>query len=98
MRLEVTHDFSSRVMSVARYLVLDPDRHAGERLTQSLDQLEKLRSHMEAMADKVPGENFIKTSMDQQGLQFCVKFGTSKGGKRFDFRSFCGWVELCDME
>lgn len=68
---------------------------------QPRDDLEKMRSlsaRVNTMGRMVLGENFHRVDTYPTHLDFCVEAGTSKGPSRFDFRAFCGWIELCNME
>ena len=98
MRLNVTHDFSSREMNVAWYMVRNPNAETDDDNSKSIDRLVTLTPCIEAMSRAVLSEDFIKSTMEGPHFQLCFTLGISKGPKRFDFRSLLGWIELCDVE
>lgn len=57
------------------------------------------RDKIEVMALTVLKHDFIRSSFDlgTGQIELCFTKGISAGSKRFDFRAFCGWVELSMM-
>lgn len=63
--------------------------------------LSSQHGRIEAMAQRLLGDNFhcLHNKAERYGtLDLCVAIGTSSGDRRFDFRSFVGWVDCFALE
>ncbi len=63
-------------------------------------ELERLARRIELVGREIlKGDLHIVSTKSTKGvIGICVTTGISSGPKRFDFRSFIGWIEIFDME
>lgn len=64
------------------------------------EKLDELAERIRKMGLKFIGDAFYSTNTDydKRTISIYVYKGLSSGDKRFDFRSFLGWVEIFDEE
>lgn len=89
MRLRVAFKYNVNETRVAWYSITPVTSTGGLRPNTKL-----LGEKIKKMAQAVLGKDFRHIIDMETHIDMCVRLGTSRGPKRFDFRALCGWIEL----
>lgn len=97
MKLQVSIANSSRGVTEYGICPYRKSHRYSSATIKELRKLKKLMPRIERMARAQIGKSFKSVIfLDGYGLLLNVKVGTSKGPKKFEFRSLLGWIELYD--
>jgi hypothetical protein len=98
MRLKVTHGSDVSGSGRVWYKASPATKVSNDDVTRR--HLESLARKIELIGKNLLGDdlNAVSTNMFPGAIGLSVTKGISSGPKRFDFRSFIGWVEIFGTE
>ena len=98
MRLKVIYHYNIHKFGVVWYKITPAKENQNDISDIEKAKLKRLQPRISRMASRVLGGDFIRVECVGDVLTLGINKHVASGAKKTDFRSLCGWIELCDEE
>jgi hypothetical protein len=100
MRLKVSYASNVPGANKVWYYAAPDIPYPDQNVEDTKQHLERLASRIALVGKNALGDDFgqVNTKMFPGAIGLYVTKGLASGPKKFDFRSFLGWIEIFDTE